>query len=263
MIALTAAKTAIIIAKAVKAENVQLVETKILVRPYCPCQNDRLTPDRAVSGSDARPTTGGSLGRVQIRYDDSSSAGDAPGRRQVALGRIPDRVPAQAVVVLDPRGRDVFVLAGPADGPGPAILRHEVGHLSSNVTTAYHRPPSNLDLADFAEAGSRAPEPKPYDEPTFATYLILRRSLGEIVAKVTDHFQMLGESVQYRDVEEIDAEFKAFMGDLPRAFRMDEPDKTWDASESTAVRVWDYRLCQNCGFCLYIDITSRRRSCTL
>jgi len=95
----------------------------------------------------------------------------------------------------------------------------------------HDRSPSNLDLA-VLENGTRASEvEKPYDEPTFATYLILRRSLGEIVAKLTDHFQMLGEVVQYRDVEELDAEFKAFMRELPRAFRMTEPDKTWDASE--------------------------------
>jgi len=50
---------------AVKAENVQLVETKILVRKELVLPvTALLTTDRAVSGSDARPTTGGSLGRV-------------------------------------------------------------------------------------------------------------------------------------------------------------------------------------------------------
>jgi hypothetical protein len=51
-------------------------------------------------------------------------------------------------------------------------------------------------------------QPKSHDEPTFATYLILRRGLGEIVAKVTEHFQLLSDPVQYRDVEAIDADFK-------------------------------------------------------
>jgi len=79
----------------------------------------------------------------------------------------------------------------------------------------------------------KTPRPKPDSEPTFATYLILRRGLGEIVARVTDHFQMLGEAVQYRDVEAIDEDFKAFVAALPKAFRMTDPDRSWDASECT------------------------------
>lgn len=90
--------------------------------------------------------------------------------------------------------------------------------------------PLNLDLSDLLNG--KKPEPKSEDEPTFATYLILRRRLGEIVAKVTEHFQLLGEAVQYRDVESIDADFKDFIQDLPRAFRMDDPDKSWDDSKS-------------------------------
>lgn len=136
------------------------------------------------------------------------------------------------MVVPDPCRRDVLVLAWEADVAGPEVLRYQVSATLYGSGAAHDRPPSNLDLADLADNNGTPPEAKPYDEPTFATYLILRRSLGQIVAKVTDHFQMLRETVQYRDVEEIDAEFKVFMRDLPRAFRMNDPDKTWDASES-------------------------------
>ena len=88
------------------------------------------------------------------------------------------------------------------------------------------RPPSNLDLPDLLQ--DKSAQPKDKDEPTFATYLILRKSLGEIVARVTEHFQLLDEQVQYRDVEAIDEEFKDFIADLPPAFRMLDPDRSWD-----------------------------------
>jgi hypothetical protein len=42
---------------------------------------------------------------------------------------------------------------------------------------------------------------------------------------------MLGEAVQYRDVEAIDDDFKTFVDALPRAFRMKDPDRSWDSSE--------------------------------
>ena len=71
---------------------------------------------------------------------------------------------------------------------------------------------------------------RPEEEPTFASYLILLRGLGEIVAKITQHFQLLGESTQYREVEAIDAELKAFVADLPDVFKMHNPDKQWDDS---------------------------------
>ena len=44
---------------------------------------------------------------------------------------------------------------------------------------------------------------------------------------------MLGEAVQYRDVEALDEDFKSFVAALPRAFRMNDPDRSWDKSKRT------------------------------
>ena len=44
------------------------------------------------------------------------------------------------------------------------------------------RPPSNIDLRDLSI--DHDTKPKPLEEPTFATYLILRYKLGLVVAKV-------------------------------------------------------------------------------
>ena len=105
-------------------------------------------------------------------------------------------------------------------------------------------PPSNIDIKDLV-SGHRV-GPRPVDEPTFATYVILRRRLGEIVAKVscssipsqisaafqvTQHFQRLHGQTPYRDVEELDAEFKSLVEDLPSCYRMVNPDKSYDKGE--------------------------------
>jgi hypothetical protein len=45
------------------------------------------------------------------------------------------------------------------------------------------RPPSNIDI-DSLRADPKA-KPKPMDEPTYGTYLLLRQKLGVIVARVS------------------------------------------------------------------------------
>jgi len=45
------------------------------------------------------------------------------------------------------------------------------------------RPPSNIDM-DSLRADAKA-QPKPMDEPTYGTYLLLRQKLGVIVARVS------------------------------------------------------------------------------
>ena len=118
------------------------------------------------------------------------------------------------------------------------------------------RPPRNINLSDIL-AGQD--QPKSHDEPTFATYLILRRGLGEIVAKVTEHFQLLSDPVQYRDVEAIDADFKDFVASLPPAFSMTDPDKSWDDSE-LAVGSAGLTM-KNYGSYLFTVTTFRRKYC--
>lgn len=95
--------------------------------------------------------------------------------------------------------------------------------------------------SDTTAATATAPNPTPparvkdIEEPTFATYLILRRRLGEIVAQITQSFQRLDESAAsslYRTVEARHADVRAFISSLPRAFDIENPDKRWDKGES-------------------------------
>lgn len=48
---------------------------------------------------------------------------------------------------------------------------------------------------------------------------------------MTKHFQRLDGGGEYKDVEELDKEFKGLREGLPAFFRMENPDKTWDESE--------------------------------
>ncbi len=121
-----------------------------------------------------------------------------------------------------------------------------------------HRPPSNLDLADFdpsvvSTAGdstlpveddqchanindmfysSGLPISKPLSEPTISTFLILRRSFATIMGRIVHHFQKLDEPAQYSDVERLQSEIETYVQSLPPHFRMHDPDKSLDQSES-------------------------------
>lgn len=74
--------------------------------------------------------------------------------------------------------------------------------------------------------------PKPLYEPTFATYLIFRRKLGEIVSRITKHFQRLDGVGAYKDVQVLDGEIKALRNELPVFFAMEKPDTSWDERKS-------------------------------
>ena len=146
------------------------------------------------------------------------------------------------------------------------LLRHSVstlpsGHVAAKLTD---RPPSNINLHDLApddgiavtgdtrnpfstpltEEGeslpskstsqrSRQKDPhvRSMDTPTFGTYLLLRRRLGEIVAMITQNFQQLngqGSQGSYKEIERIGGEMKRFVSSLPRCFKMEDPDKSMD-----------------------------------
>jgi hypothetical protein len=72
------------------------------------------------------------------------------------------------------------------------------------------------------------PEPRPWDEPTTATFLILRKTLSDIVGKIVHHFQKLDEPARYSDVESLHMEIQAFIETLPRCYRMYDADKSLD-----------------------------------
>nr|XP_031857365.1 uncharacterized protein CI109_007229 [Kwoniella shandongensis]KAA5524437.1 hypothetical protein CI109_007229 [Kwoniella shandongensis] len=89
------------------------------------------------------------------------------------------------------------------------------------------QPPSNIDLTDFNPALGMPPA-KPYNEPTPALFLILRKRLAGIIGKIGHHFQKLDEPAQYSDVERLQHELDTFVEQLPPHFRMHEPDKSLD-----------------------------------
>ena len=50
--------------------------------------------------------------------------------------------------------------------------------------------------------------------------------------QITQHFQRLDGQTQYRDVEALDNQMKAFVADLPPSFKMFDSDRSYDNSES-------------------------------
>ncbi|ODN79510.1 hypothetical protein L202_03476 [Cryptococcus amylolentus CBS 6039] len=191
-------KSAVIIASAVKAENIQLVETRICTGLYLVLMHER----RLAEGwSEFRSalTTGQAIG---LHRD---------GKR---LGLDP--------YVTEYRRRLWSYLVH-ADATYSCLLGRPTSIDEESVDTL---PPSNTDLPDILE--NKAIKPKPWSEPTYSTYLILRRGLGQIVAKITKQFQHLQGQTGYKDVEAIDAELKELVASMPPSFAMHNPDKSWD-----------------------------------
>lgn len=93
------------------------------------------------------------------------------------------------------------------------------------------RPPSNIDLDSF-QSSSSPPQSRPISEPTFASYLILRRSLGEIVARITQHFQRLDGGGSYANVEALDKELRGLREGLPKFMAFEHTDRSHDQRES-------------------------------
>lgn len=89
--------------------------------------------------------------------------------------------------------------------------------------------PSNIELSTLLDVDV-APPARPLDEPTFATFLILRKRLADIVATLVNQFQKLNTAMRYSDVQAIDAQLQALRDDLPPHFRMLTPDKSLDKS---------------------------------
>lgn len=87
--------------------------------------------------------------------------------------------------------------------------------------------PSNIDLSSLINADT-APPSKPLDEPTFATFLILRSRLAGIVSQIVNQFQKLHNPISYSDVLAIDAQLRKLRDDLPRHFQMLAPDTSLD-----------------------------------
>lgn len=102
--------------------------------------------------------------------------------------------------------------------------------------------PSNINMYELEHSATL--KSKPLSEPTFATYLILRKRLADIVARIVRSFQRLHGRTQYQDVKHIDAELKKLRDELPPAFKMLNPDKSFDGGEHESLQP---------GICVVID----------
>lgn len=89
------------------------------------------------------------------------------------------------------------------------------------------QPPSNINLEDLVGVTLPAAS-KPLDEPTFATYLILRKQLADIVIEIVTAFQNLHTPIAYAEVQAINDRLQQLRRDLPPHFRMANPDKSRD-----------------------------------
>ncbi|ORX34040.1 fungal-specific transcription factor domain-domain-containing protein [Kockovaella imperatae] len=93
-------------------------------------------------------------------------------------------------------------------------------------------PPSNIDMSNNEGLKNLKPNEtpsKPLQTSTFATYLILRRRLSEIVGEIARLFSRISNPIQYDEVKRIDGLFTQFMAELPPDFRMRNPDKSNDS----------------------------------
>jgi len=96
---------------------------------------------------------------------------------------------------------------------------------------------NNINLQDLvalsAASGDITEIPsRPLEEPTFATYLIFRRKLATIVARMVSLFQKVkkGSNDDYDEVMAIDTALTEFRNNLPPVFQFSNPDKSRDNS---------------------------------
>lgn len=113
-----------------------------------------------------------------------------------------------------------------ADATTSAIVSHP---MTINPTSYDAEPPSNIDLEELR---SHAADPRPMDEPTTATFIVLRSQLAHIVGRITSQFQKLRGSMHYNEVLSIDQELQDFTASLPPQFRIMETDTSKDKGES-------------------------------
>ncbi|WVQ79880.1 hypothetical protein IAT38_001980 [Cryptococcus sp. DSM 104549] len=192
-------KNAVIIAAAVKAENIQLVETRILTGLYLVLMHERR------------------LAEGWGEFRSALTIGQA-----IGLHRDGRKLNLDPYVTEYRRMLWSYLVH--ADATYSCLLGRPTSIDEKSVDTL---PPSNLELSDILR--NKNAKPKPLSEPTYGTYLLLRWGLGNIVAKITQHFQRLQGQTQYRDVEALDAELKQFVADLPPTFTMLTPDKSYDS----------------------------------
>ncbi|EIW71030.1 hypothetical protein TREMEDRAFT_27559 [Tremella mesenterica DSM 1558] len=191
-------RTAIILSSALMAESLPLVETKILTGLYLVLMHERR------------------LAEGWCEFRSALSVGQA-----ILLHRDGTKLGLNAKVTEYRRRLWSYLVH--ADATYSCLIGRPTSINQDCVDT---HPPLNLDLGEISPDGPASP--KLMDIPTFATYLILRHRLGLIVAKITNHFQRLRSMATYKVIEDLDAELKEFVKDLPAAFRMHDFDRSYD-----------------------------------
>lgn len=112
-----------------------------------------------------------------------------------------------------------------ADATTSAIVSHP---MTINPSSYDADTPSNVDLEDLRV---HAVKPKPMDEPTTATFIVLRSQLAHIVGRMTSQFQKLRGSMHYDEVLSIDQELQDFTASLPPQFQIMDTDTSKDKGE--------------------------------
>lgn len=96
---------------------------------------------------------------------------------------------------------------------------------------------NNINLSDLVEldtAGGALTEvpSRPLTDATFATYLIFRQRLAEIVARMVQTTQG-SKADDYEAVKALDADLTALHDSLPEFFKFTAPDTSYDKGEPT------------------------------
>lgn len=70
--------------------------------------------------------------------------------------------------------------------------------------------------------------PRPLDEPSTATFSILRYRFARLTGKIADHFQKLSKRGTYAEVVQLDQELVEFAQNLPPHFRVEQANESMD-----------------------------------
>ncbi|KLT39784.1 hypothetical protein CC85DRAFT_250611 [Cutaneotrichosporon oleaginosum] len=193
------AQFGIMFSTSLNAENIQLVEARILIGLYLVLMHERRLAE----------------GWLQFRA-------------AVATGTALCLHRDGSLLDLDPYTteyrRRLWSYLCHADATYSCLLGRPV---SINPEFYDTKEPSNIELSSLVGVDV-APPSNPLDEPTFATFLILRNRLASIVSQIVNQFQKLHDSVHYSDIQAIDAQLRKLREDLPRHFQMLTPDKSLD-----------------------------------
>ncbi|BEI81893.1 hypothetical protein CcaverHIS002_0210530 [Cutaneotrichosporon cavernicola] len=196
------AQFGIMVSTSLNAENLQLVETRILIGLYLVLMHERRLAE----------------GWLQFRAATATATALCLHRDGSLLDMDP---------YMTEYRRRLWSYLCHADATYSCLLGRPV---SINPNFYDTKEPSNVELSSLLNSDTM-PRSKPLDEPTFATFLILRNRLAGIVSQIVNQFQKLHNPIKYCDVQAIDQQLRKLHDDLPRQFQMLTPDKSLDKAQ--------------------------------